>query len=239
MLVRHFSRFALLLASLLGAVSARAHSESQSSLQVSIEAGRVTAEWSLLFRDFATWVPAVGGGYADKVIGRLREEQEQLLELRADDQLIAPVEVVVRSPMPGVVKVYFVYALLTEPSDLQVRCLCLDRLPAGHHQVMTVEDRREGRAGDLIDRQTICIEQDTAVVELPLLAASGKKPRQLKLVEKGSADDALVGSSPVRAEPVTIPPHVSIVRPIMVLWFAVIAGGGLLAIRAYWKGKIR
>jgi hypothetical protein len=104
---------------------------------------------------------------------------------------------------------------------------------------MTVEDRREGRTGELIDQQTICIEQDTAVVELPLLPTSTNKPRHLKLVAKGSADDAAVGSSPVRAEPVVIPVHVSLLRPIMALWFAVIAGGGWLAIRAYWKGKIR
>jgi hypothetical protein len=239
MRVRHFSMFALLLASLLGGVSARAHSDSQSSLHVSIGPGRITAEWSLLFRDFATWVPAGDGGYGDKVIARLREERGQLLELRGDDELIAPEEVVVRSPMPGVVTVHFAYAIAGEPSDLEVRCLCLDRLPVGHHQVMTVEDRREGRVGELIDQQTICVEQDTAVVELPLLAGSAKKPRQLKLVAKGSADDAGVGSLPVRAEPVVIPAHVSLVRPIMVLWFAVIAGCGWLGIRAYWKGKIR
>lgn len=236
--IRHFFSFAMVLATLLCALPLLAHSDSQSSLQMDIAPGRITADWSLTFRDFATWVPAAGGDYASQVISRVRDERDRLLELRADDRPIPPAEMIVRSPAPGVVIVHFVYTLTSEPSDLQVRCLCLDRLPAGHHQVLTVEDRREGREGNLIDQQIICIEQDTAVVEVPPLPASTKEPRRLKLIAKIDAGDQAAASS-VGPVPAAIPTNVAVFRSVMIFGFAALFAGGWLAIRAYGKGRIR
>jgi hypothetical protein len=146
---------------------ARAHGDSVSTLQIRLEPLATRVSLQLNFRDLSQWVPPGAADYPKAVVAAMRQSQAELIGLGLDEQGLEPRETVVSIPTAGVVRIDFTYPPADAAQTLAVGTLHVDRLPAGHHQVLSVEDVRRGNEGILIAQETLGTEQDSLTIDLP------------------------------------------------------------------------
>jgi hypothetical protein len=147
---------------------ARGHGDSISSLQLRLEPAATRVLLQLNFRDLGQWVPPTAGDYPAAVLAEMRRCQAELISLNFDDRAIDATETAVSIPSPGMVRVDFTYPPAGAAAEaLGIKTLHVDRLPVGHHQVLSIEDARRGNEGILIAQETLGTEQDSLRIDLP------------------------------------------------------------------------
>lgn len=159
--------------------SARAHGDSVSTLRLAVQPDGMHVVLTLAFRDLSAWVPPGEGDYAAKVAGEMRARNGELVAVTVDEKAAEPAKCDVSLPAAGSVQVEWTYATPGAKSSVEVRSLHLDRLPAGHHQTFYAEDLRPRPGkhveGALLAQETLGVEQDSAVVEVPAGAVTSEK----------------------------------------------------------------
>lgn len=167
---------------LLAGSDAFGHPESISSLRVALRPGGAVVTLTLCKRDLGTWFPpAAGREYTTFVADGLRREAKELLELQFDDAIAEVSGTRVRPAGPGTVVVELNFKMPPRARVLQIRSKHLTRLPAGHQQLLCIEDQRAA-TGDEPDagaedvrvllEDTLTTDQDTLSIELPDAAAA-------------------------------------------------------------------
>ncbi len=167
------------LAAALVASPARAHGDSVSTLRLTVDRSALHALLALNFRDLSQWVPPGPPDYPAAVAAAMQQARTELLAVRYDDRAIPLSQFDVSLPSPGVVHIDFTYPSPQAGASIEVRSLHVDRLPLGHHQVLTLEDARRATSGILIAEETLGTEQDSAFIDLPALTPS---PGRLRAV---------------------------------------------------------
>jgi hypothetical protein len=160
---------------------ARAHGDSVSALQLKLESTALRASVTLNYRDLSLWIPPGPDDYPSAVVAAMRQARGELLEISYDQaRNVAPTDFAVSVPAPGEVRIDLAYpAPPPGATTLDVRTLHVDRLPTGHHQILTIEDARRPERGILIAQESLGAEQDAASIDIPKITAA---PRRLKLV---------------------------------------------------------
>jgi hypothetical protein len=191
---RRLSIVFLLMGTVLLPLRARAHGDSVSALNVRLERTVTRASLQLNFRDLVQWVPPQSGSgdYPAAVVEAMRRAQANLISLRLEDQAIEPMVTVVLLPSAGVVRVEFTYPPAGAATTLAVRTLHVDRLPTGHHQVLSIEDARRGGEGMLIAQETLGMDQEEIAIDLP---PPSQQPGRLRLVATQSPQPRAGGPS--------------------------------------------
>ncbi len=186
---------------LLAAVpSVRAHGDSVSTVHLTLGPTEVRAAITLHFRDLSQWVPPGPPDYPAAVADAMRSARDSLLALSYDDAAVPPNRFAVTLPAPGTVLINLDYpAPPPGAASLEVRSLHVDRLPLGHHQVLSIEDARRSESGILIAEETLGTEQDSASIDIPK-AASGRL-RMIPAVAAASPAAALAPGAPPRTKP--------------------------------------
>jgi hypothetical protein len=165
---RHFAMVSWLVGSaVLWAAPAFGHGDSVSTLQVRLEPSATRVTLQLNFRDLGQWVPPGAADYPAAVLAAMRGCKSGLISLSLDDRPMDLMETAVSIANPGIVRIDFTYPAAAAAEALEVRTLRVDRLPVGHHQVLSVEDARRGNEGLLIAQETLGTEQDSLSIDLP------------------------------------------------------------------------
>ena len=157
---------------------ANAHPEGFSGLRVRVHAPQATAVLTLHTRDMSQWFPpGKFPDYVADVSAALKTGPAELLEVRADGNVVAPADVRVSSPEVGLIQVEIDYPIARDARTLEVWSKHLVRLPRGHQQLFFAVDVR-GKPpgaddGPTLHEQALSTEDDAAFVELP--AADGAR----------------------------------------------------------------
>lgn len=152
--------------------SLQAHPESISSVQMQLTRQGATVGLTLQIRDLTAWFPP--GNHPDYlayVIGGLQHEADGLFEFQADGATISPSAISVHPDKAGCVRVDLSLAFPATTQLVVIRSKHLARLPAGHQQLLCVEDVRSiPKSADdthVVLEQTINADQDFAEIDMP------------------------------------------------------------------------
>jgi hypothetical protein len=164
------------------------HGDSVSTLQVRLEPAATRVSLQLNFRDLSQWIPPGTADYPGAVLAAMRRSQAELICLSLDERPFEPNQTLVSIPTAGAVRVDFVYPPAAADGTLEIRTLHVDRLPIGHHQVVSVEDARRGNDGILIAQETLGTEQHSLTIELPTASKPTGRLRLVATPDPGKAD---------------------------------------------------
>jgi hydrogenase/urease accessory protein HupE len=150
---------------LAAAPSAFAHPEGFSGLRFVISPDRTTARAILTLhtRDLSRWFPP--GKFPDYVADvshGLESQPQELIDLRADGQLLTPAKTHAFSADTGLIETDIDYALPAGTTHLEVWSKHLVMLPRGHQQLLIAESD-----GKTLAEQTLTSEEDAASIDLP------------------------------------------------------------------------
>jgi hydrogenase/urease accessory protein HupE len=157
--------------------AARAHPEGFSGLRVIItRAGDdAHAVLTLHTRDMTRWFPPRNyPDYVADVCNHLAADPAAVLELRAEDQLIAGIGARAFSPEVGMIELDVDYLLPRGARVLQIWSKHLVELPVGHQQLLFVEQQPTSTDAQPVTlcEDTLTIDHSIADVELPAMDSS-------------------------------------------------------------------
>jgi hydrogenase/urease accessory protein HupE len=160
---------------------AHAHPEGFSGLHLRVQGDSATAVLTLHTRDMSNWFPpGKFPDYVTDVSAALAKSPDQLLELRADANVVEPGAVRVSSPEVGMIQVEVNYAIGAGRAALEVWSKHLARLPRGHQQLFFAIDVRRGPTGHAVEttllEETLSTDNDSVTIELPLSPTDAGHP---------------------------------------------------------------
>jgi len=144
-----------------------AHPEGFSGLRAQVQTDRVHIAITLHTRDMSTWFPpAKYPNYVDDVCRAIAKDAREIVEVQLDSAAVEPIAVRAFSPEVGMVELDLDYPLASAAKTLLVWSKCLPRLPAGHQQLLFIDDARGGKVYTLAE-DTLTPDHDSTETDLP------------------------------------------------------------------------
>jgi hydrogenase/urease accessory protein HupE len=161
-----------------------AHPEGFSGLKVDLEPGQVRASLTVHTRDMGNWFPPRAyPNYVEDVCRAMERMGGELLDVRVNDERVAPSSVKAWLQETGLIRVDLTYPYPTESAAqwLWVASPQIRKLPRGHTQLLLVEDRRQispgQEAGPTLLQDDLDAERIGAEVEVPPLPGAAPATR--------------------------------------------------------------
>jgi len=132
---------------------------------------KAKAVFTLHTRDLNDWFPpAKDADYVNEVCKNLSADRAEFLEVRYDGKLVAASDSRAFLVEDGLIEVELTFPVAAMPAQIELWCKHLVHLPAGHQQLLLVEDMRArplGLSGTSVYEGALSREDDHVTVDVP------------------------------------------------------------------------
>jgi len=203
------SRWSWLVIVSLWAMPAFAHPIGYSGMRFLVYKDKATAILTIHTRDMTDWFPPLKyPDYVTDVCKAIIADPSDLLDIQLDGKVVAANEKRSSSPEVGMIEVDLTYPIAKMPATIAIWSKLLVRLPAGHQQLLYVEDMRSnpgGLSGPDLFEGTLSREEDGTTVDIPVQPLVAHGPTSVPFATATTQTTQPVAQVSVAQNPVAKP----------------------------------